>query len=475
MSRRATKLSTEEKIATLKRVFETDIHSFAKFFFPNYMGTKTPTFHKEIYELLEDTSIEKMVIGAPRGHGKSSIFNLFYLAWAICNKKAKFILMISDTYSQSALFLETLKSELASNEKIKAFYGEMKSEKWSEDELVTKNGVMVKCIGSGMKVRGLKFRESRPDLVVGDDLENDESVENKERRDKMERWFNGALVPSLAVDARIVVIGTILHYDSLLSKLLSDKYYDEFTKRTYRAIQENGKAIWKEHLSVAKLEEIKKNYLRNGMGYVFYQEYQNDPVSDENRKFKIETFRYYEDKEIERKTLNTFIAIDRAYSLKKTADFTGIVVVSVDKENMWYIRLAERLKGTEGEIIEKIFNLKEYFKPNVVGIEQKAFEYTLKPTLESEMRRRNVFFKVTELKDAGNSKIKRIEGLVPRFESGSIFLKQGMDDLQDELTRFPSAPHDDVADALSYILKLAFPPKMQTDNQVYIPTISTYF
>ena len=169
------------------------------------------------------------------------------------------MLLISDTYSQSVLFLDALKGEFESNEKIKAFYGKLTTPKWSEGEIVA-NGVMIKSLGAGMKVRGLKYRENRPDLVICDDLENDEAGENKDRREKFERWFTGALIPSMSKDGRIIVIGTILHFDSLLAKLLDKTKYIGWYKKTYRAINDFG-ALWPEHLDLDELEEIKKEYM----------------------------------------------------------------------------------------------------------------------------------------------------------------------------------------------------------------------
>jgi hypothetical protein len=60
----------------------------------------------------------------------------------------------------------------------------------------------------------------------------------------------------------------------------------EFTKKTYKAINTWG-ALWPEHLNIKELDQIMQDYFTKGQGYLFYQEYQNDPVSDENRKFKL--------------------------------------------------------------------------------------------------------------------------------------------------------------------------------------------
>lgn len=446
-------VNNETRIAALKKIFSEDIEEFGKFFFPHFLKNDTPKFHREVYKLYEDDSLKKIVTAAPRGHAKSTITDLVYLSWAIVNNKAHFVLLISDTYSQAVLFLDAVKSEFESNEKLKAFYGKLTSDKWSEGEIIS-NGILIKALGGGMKVRGLKFKENRPDLIICDDLENEEQVDNKDRREKFERWFTAALIPAMAKDGRIVVIGTVLHFDSLLSKLIDPLKYTSWKKSIYRAMNSWG-ALWPEHLSMEELQKIKEEYISQGQAFLFYQEYQNEPISDEFQKFKLEKMRFYEEKELLSKDLRTYVSIDRAYSLEKTADFTAIIVVSVDKDNKWYVRMAQRFKGDEKSLIDKIFDLKSYFSPEIFGIEQKAYKYTIKPALDDEMRKRGIFFKCEELKDLGTGKNKRIEGLIPRFESSSIFLMKDQADLIDELLKFPKGGHDDLIDALAYQLDLS--------------------
>lgn len=453
-------ITIKQKVQAVKQIFEKDIIEFAKFFYKSHLKLETPDFHKEIYSVYMDTDQKKIAIGAPRSHAKSTITDLIYLSWAIIHQKAKFVLLVSDTYSQAVLFLDTLKAEFESNEKLKAMYGDLTSKVWSESEIMVKPGVLIKAIGAGQKVRGLKFRDSRPDLIIVDDLENDEAVMSKERREKLERWFNGALVPSMAKGGRLIVIGTILHYDSLLSKMLSNDKYTEYWKKTYRAIvsETERKTLWKEHLDYDALLRIKEEYASKGQSYLFYQEYQNDPISDENRSFKLEYLTYFSDDELKNKITNTFITIDRAYSTAKTADYTGVIVNRVDRDNFWYILKAERFKGNEPEFIEYLFQLVDFFNPTKVAIEQKAFEYTFKPALEDEMRRRNRFFAVEPLKDNGINKTLRIEGLIPRFNTRTIKFQRNQTDLFDELLRFPMGDYDDLADALAYQLQIAKPP-----------------
>lgn len=467
-------LSEEKKIAILKKAFEEDIQAFGEFFFKEHLRLDTPAFHQELYALYQGND-QYLGIAAPRGHAKSTITDLVFLAWCIVHRKFTFGLLISDTYTQAELFLDTVKAEFESNDRLKEFYGDMTSDIWSGGRIVV-NGIMIKAVGAGMKVRGLKYRGNRPDLVLVDDLENDELVESLERREKLERWFNKALLPSMQKEGRLIMIGTILHYDSLLNKIIDSEKYQQFTKRLYRAVNPEG-ALWPEHLDLLELEKIKSEYIQSGLGYVFYQEYQNDPVSGENRKFKIEKVKYYGEEQerlLAATPINTYITYDRAYSTQKTADFTGIVVVSVDMHNNWYVRHAERFKGTEDELIDKIFDLYLYWKPRKSGMEQKAYEYTFKATLEREMRTRNTFFLMEQLKDLGVNKNVRIEGLVPRFNVGSIYFKREQTDLIDELITFPSGRYDDLIDALAYQLDMTSPADPKGQQQQTQPRARTY-
>lgn len=75
------------------------------------------------------------------------------------------------------------------------------------------------------------------------------------------------------------------------------------------------------------------------------------------------------------------------------------------------------------------------------------------------MRVRGKYPYVVQLSHGGVNKEVRIEGLVPKYETGQVYHIEGeCEDLEDELLKFPRSPHDDVADALSYGLKLCEKP-----------------
>lgn len=444
-------VSQDEKLAAVKLKFAKDIEGFSKFILKDHITLAVPKFHKQIYKMLPKN--KRVAIAAPRGHAKSTMVTLAYVLWAALNGK-KFIIICSDTYPQAKFFIQAVKDELEHNELLRALYGNMKTERWAETDIELKNGVRIIGKGAEMKFRGLKHGPNRPDLIVVDDLENDEMVENKERRDKLERWFNGALIPSLDREGQIVYIGTILHDDALLMKVIHK--YKGWKTKVYQAIT-NGKALWPEHLPLEELNRIKANYTENGLLDVFMAEYMNDPITDESREFKREFFKYYETVP---DGLRIAITVDPAISKKTHADYSVIYVQGVDKDNRRYCIEYMRKRVDPYELCDVLFRMVKEYSPWCVGVEKVAYQEALIYIIKDEMRKRNVFFKVQEISTRTDKTIK-IRGLVPMYRAGVMYHKRSMTELEEELLRFPKGRTDDILDAQAMMLELVRRPTPQ--------------
>lgn len=194
-----------------------------KVLFPERFTLPFSKLHQEIFSILDDDSIQLAAIAAPRGFGKTSIVNLSYPAKKILFREKKFIVPISCTATQAVMQAENLKRELVQNPIIVELFGNLKSDSWSKECWITSTGVMVLPRGAGQQVRGILHEHYRPDLIVCDDLEDAESVMNEELRKKRKEWFFADVCNAInraKKDWKIVVIGTILHEDSLLANLV---------------------------------------------------------------------------------------------------------------------------------------------------------------------------------------------------------------------------------------------------------------
>jgi hypothetical protein len=132
-------------------------------------------------------------------------------------------------------------------------------------------------------VRGLKWRGKRPDLIVGDDLENDEIVMNPERREKFRRWFMNALIPCGSDNCWIRIVGTILHLDSMLQRLIEDNTWTHFFYQAHNP--DFSEILWPEQFSRERLEKIRAGYQEQNDLDGYSQEYLNRPVASGNAFF----------------------------------------------------------------------------------------------------------------------------------------------------------------------------------------------
>lgn len=426
--------------------------AFCRYILPHHFTLAFGEFQKEIFGLVGSKDNRYCCVVAPRGHSKSSIITLGYLLHAILFMDCAFALIVSDTYTQGKMFLDAIKSEIETNEKLIEIFGKQQGLVWGEGEIETASGIKVMVRGAEQKIRGLKHRQHRPDLVIVDDVENEELTASPERREKLAFWFYSSVLPSLADTGRLIIVGTILHYDSLLNKLSKSK---SFKTLFYKAIKEDGTPLWKEKFSIERLMEIKENYSREGLLNSFYTEYMNEPISDENSIFKKSMFKYYEFNEKEYKLWSKFITVDLAISEREQADYTVVMVCGVDSLNNIYVIEYRRGHFSPIETIEIIFELHKKHQVKTVGIESVAYQKALIWFLNDEMKRRNTFMFVEELK-ADMQKERRIRGLQPRYAVGTVFHRDYMTELEEELLRFPKGAHDDLSDSLAYLPQIAF-------------------
>jgi predicted phage terminase large subunit-like protein len=345
-------------------------------------------------------------------------------------------------------------------------------------------------------MRGLKWNNKRPDLIVGDDLENDEIVLNKERREKFKRWFYGAVVPSLSANGVIRIVGTILHEDSLLSNLMPslwDKYtiqqplkiYNTNPRASwrsfkYRAHTDDFDAIlWPQRYSRQWFESEKRDFTDRGISDVYSQEYLNEPIDDSVAYFKKNDFLGLS-QEDKKRTLNWYIAADLAISKEETSDYSVFVVAAMDESRMIQVRnvIRERLDGRE--IVDMILSLNEVYKPEIFGIEDMQVTKSIGPFLREEMLRTGKFVNLLPLKHGGKDKLQRGRSIQGRMRAGAVKFDKHADwypSFEDELCKFPRGTKDDQVDAFAYIgimldSLIEAPTREEQDDEIYFEELN---
>ena len=173
---------------------------------------------------------------APRGNAKSTILSLAYPLYCICFNLERFICLVSDTHNQSKQFLSDIKVELDHNELLREDFplACARGSKWSDVEVVTGNNIKLQCFGMRGKIRGAKFGNWRPTLIIIDDPENDESVVSPRQRERALTWVQKSCMKCGVPDyTNIVMVGTVLNGECLVEKAMT---MAGWRTRTYASI-----------------------------------------------------------------------------------------------------------------------------------------------------------------------------------------------------------------------------------------------
>lgn len=455
----------------------------------------SPPFHKECWELC-CSSNRFVAIAAPRGHAKSTAITLGYGLSALLFRERKYMLIVSDTEEQASMFLGMMKQELQENEELIDLFELWKNDKGlvefpkdSSTDIIVKfrDGHLFRIMAKGaeQKVRGRLWNGTRPDIIICDDMENDELVMNKERRDKMRNWFKGALLPSLSDEGVIRLVGTILHSDSLLENMMpnpSDKLTQstelkQWTTRKskwkavkYRAHnQDFTKLLWPEKKDPEFFKEEYTESIRTGTTDTYSREYLNYPIDEAISFFKRSDFipRLEEDK---RTRLNYYITVDLAISQEEKADYSVFLVAGVDENKMLHVVdiIRERLDGRE--IVDTLIHLQRVYNPFLVGIEEMQVSKSIGPFLNEAMVANNVYLSVLKLKHAGKDKVTRARSIQARTRAHGVKFDKEADwyfNFEQEMLTFPRGKHDDQVDAFAYMgLMLDYLVEAATDREV---------
>lgn len=443
-----------------------NITLFGWFISDSYISLETPPFHREMTDIAADDSNKYVAFAAPRGHAKSTTIGFTYAMWSTVNQKHHFGVIISDTVSQSIEFVNALKDQIENNIKLRWLYGDLMSELWRDGDFATSTGIRWVAKGAGMKVRGMRHNEHRPDLLLFDDLENDERVATALQRRKLKNWLIKAALPALSRNGRAILVGTVLHHDSLLQNILKHKeMFASWNTRQYQAIMtdKNGEeyALWPDHMNLETLKAMRDNpkHPRYIGSIAFAQEYQNKPLDEGDMIVSPDQVQWTEKRPDRTRVVASAMAVDPAVSERQTADPTGIVVGELTAEGDVYIFYASDKKLSPTKNAAHITNIYETYQPSAVGMEKGALELVFRDLLAG-------LPVLPQKPDA--DKVRRLLAVSKFFEGGRVYFVQngrGVQDLYDQLMEFPNGSHDDMVDALVYVLRMLLVNGISGDDE----------
>ena len=467
----STKQYSKEKAKELilKSAARNDLLSFSQILDHRY----TVNWHHEVIaralekarQQIEAGQKARIILEVPPRHGKSELATIKFPAQTL-GLHPDWPIIVSSYSAELAEDFGLKTRDIIQDERYKAiFKTALRQDTAARGRGLTESGGGYTATGVGGAITGRGFKIG----IIDDPFKNREEANSEVIREKVWNWYTSTFYTRQEGVSAIIVICTRWHLDDLVGRLLVAQdeaeaeglaEYDKWEVIRFPAIAEKdeqyrkaGEALWVEKFPLPVLQNI-----QNTIGvYDWSSLYQQLPILTENVEFRPEHCQHETDEDVKKLDTLCYITIDSAVSKKESADFTGITINRVDLENKWHIYSYHKKIDTK-ELIDHLFYLNKVYRPQVIALEETTFTMAIKPFLEDEMRKRNEFFTVTPLKHRHQQKELRIRGLLPRWESNSIFLVGPNMELLTEMATFPLGRNNDILDSLSYQLQVAQKP-----------------
>ena len=464
-----------------------------------------PMFHAELCEKLSEVRenpTKKIGWGAPRGHAKSAYLTNIFPLHAIIYEYKKYIIIISETVSMSQNFIEYISSNLKENPKLRGDFGEILSvnarhnEEDNKESFITHSNIKVQASSIGGQLRGSRFKQSRPDLLILDDIESAKNTNTVDLRDKNLHWFNSVIEPIGDPDrTAILYMGTLVHGQGLLPDVLARPEYDS---KIYSAVVQgpDRQDLWDEFQDILtniedeqRLDNAERFYYENrelmdeGIKVLwenrfsyfdlmvkkadvgtraFASEYLNLPSDEESSIFKEEYFQYFERGDIFINgsnhlppTYDLFGFWDIAMGKNDRSDYNAVIIIAKDRRTgALYVVEAWAQKCRPHQALDTVVELIDKYRPRVFGVETIQAQYEFYRQLQAKLNEKAIYG--TRVMDVNpkTKKEQRIEALEPLFEQGYIKILRSHRLLKEMLLQYPSHQHDDLPDALAGALEL---------------------
>ncbi len=430
---------------------------FFHFYFAHYVTYPTAPFHFELFRLTEDDAARNLVVVAFRDSGKSTLITTSYPLWAILGRQQmKFVLILCQSRLQAKAHMMNLKRELEGNVLLKNDLGpfQEESDEWGSTSLVfSRLNARITAASTEQSIRGLRHRQHRPDVIIGDDLEDLASTRTHESRQKTFDWLTGEVMPAGSRKARLILVGNYLHDDALLMRMKRKIELGELKGvfRAYPLQLDDGTISWPgKYPDQQSIDELRKEKGDDA----FLREYQLKIINPEGQIIFKEWIGNYEEIPPVLRGETTYLTtgIDLALVKKDSADFTAMVsarIIVRDNKPTIYILPHPINKRLE-------FPEQRQTAMNLVDTSGDSYHYLF---IESYGMQGALVQELTDLgyKAEGatlpGSKDERLRFASTHVQNGTVrFPKKGCEDLLRQLLYFGVEKHDDLADAFAILV-----------------------
>lgn len=438
--------------------------AFCEYYFPHYLTLRDKVtgevirtihnapFHNEAARKVRSTPNLKAVFQWPRGHAKSTHFDIFMPLWLMFQPKRliNFMVIVGKSEDSAIRLLGDIQAELEHNQRIIADFGRQRgSASWQDGEFKAANGVKFLACGRGQSPRGLRDRESRPDYIVIDDLDDDELCRNEKRVHDLTDWVKEALFGSLDVGrGRFIMVGNLISKNSVLFNIT--KTPGVFVS-VIKAVDRNGEPVWRGKWTKEEAREY-----RDFVGYrAWEKEMMHNPIVD-GTIFRSEWIRFKKMPKLSKYEMLVCYT-DPSFKSTTSNDYKASRLWGKIGNELHLIDCYVRQDTVSG-MVRWLYNLYESLPEGVAVrffMEANFMQDIILDEFTTEGNIRGYQLPLLPDKRKKLEKIQRIEAISPLWERGFVFYNEALKDSPDMQVGIEqtlalergSRVHDDAPDA----------------------------
>lgn len=438
--------------------------AFCEYYFPHYLTLRDKVtgevlrtihnapFHNEAARKVRSTPNLKAVFQWPRGHAKSTHFDIFMPLWLMFQPKRliSFMVIVGKSEDSAIRLLGDIQAELEHNQRIIADFGRQRgSASWQDGEFKAANGVKFLACGRGQSPRGLRDRESRPDYIVIDDLDDDELCRNEKRVHDLTDWVKEALFGALDVGrGRFIMVGNLISKNSVLFNIARTP--GVFVS-VIKAVDRNGEPVWREKWTKEEAREY-----RNFVGYrAWEKEMMHNPIVD-GTIFRAEWIRFKKMPKLSKYEMLVCYT-DPSFKSTTSNDYKASRLWGKIGNELHLIDCYVRQDTVSG-MVRWLYNLYESLPEGVAVrffMEANFMQDIILDEFTTEGNTRGYQLPLLPDKRKKPEKIQRIEAISPLWERGFVFYNEALKDSPDMQVGIEqtlalergSRVHDDAPDA----------------------------
>jgi hypothetical protein len=471
----------EDNRAELAAKFKGSLFEFTKFFYKILTNRDYLVSHpvgRESHQVIVCRALtravnlqiqsQRLMLNLSPGSGKST-FASFCTAWALAKYPDSRFLYVSYSKDLSRKHTEIIRRIIQLPEYRYLFGVEIRHDARGKELFQTTHGGMVAAIGSAGTVTGLDAGLPGVDrfsgiLWIDDPIKPDEAASEVIREGVITNYRETLQQRVRSEQVPIVFIGQRVHESDLCDYLLKGNDGYEWERIIIKSIDDAGNVMYPEVNSLEMLLNKQKFD-----PYVFYSQYQQDPVSAGGSLYQKDWFVLLEE---DPKILMTFITADTAETSKSWNDatafaFWGIYEIEENDRktgllglhSLDCVELRVEPKDLESSFIDFYSSCSTHEKPPMIAaIEKKSTGVTLVSVLQ---KFRGMQIREIERTRASGSKAQRFLEIQPYIASKRVSFTRGARHYQmciDHMTKInPAMTHrfDDIADCFADGIKLA--------------------